>query len=51
MALYRLAMTTVMLIEVVPRGFHGDWVAPHVAQTTAVRDEVLAYAQATFPAA
>lgn len=49
--LYRLAVLTVMLVEVVPRGFHGDWVGPHVAQTRGTRDEVLAYAHATFPSA
>jgi len=45
-ALYRLNVLTMMLIEVVPRGFEGDWVPDHVAQTMATRDHVLA----TFPA-
>jgi hypothetical protein len=50
-ALYRLSLLTVMTVEVVPRGFYGEWVAPHVERTTATRDAVLAYADATFPAA
>jgi len=49
-ALYRLNVLTMMLIEVVPRGFEGDWVPDHVERTTATRDAVLAHAQATFPA-
>jgi fructosamine-3-kinase len=50
-ALYRLSLLTVMTVEVVPRGFYGEWVGPHVERTTATRDAVLAYADATFPAA
>ena len=50
-ALYRLSLLTVMLIEVIPRGFHGDWLADHLALTASTRDEVLEYALATFPAA
>jgi len=49
--LYRLTVLTVMLVEVVPRGFHGDWLAPHVEHCLANRDQVLAHADATFPAA
>ena len=50
-ALYRLSVLTVMLVEAVPRGFEGDWVVPHREQTAATRDAVLARAQRTFPAA
>ena len=50
-ALYRLSLLTIMLVEAVPRGFEGDWVAPHQELTAATRDEVLDYANATFPAA
>ncbi|MGC4175700.1 phosphotransferase family protein [Demequina sp.] len=49
-ALYRLALATIMLVEVLPRGFEGDWLPEHLATTTRTRDEVLAHAQATFPA-
>lgn len=44
-------MRPVMLVEVVPRGFHGDWLAAHLEQCRLARDTVLAHAQATFPAA
>lgn len=37
LTLYRLWSTTVQLIEIVPRGFHGDWVAGHRATITANR--------------
>jgi len=50
-ALYRLSLLTVMLVEVIPRGFHGDWLAAHLELTAATRDHVLEYALATFPAA
>ena len=50
LALYRLSVLTVIRVEVVPRGFHGDWLADHLVLMERTRDEVLAHAQATFPA-
>jgi len=50
LALYRLSVLTVIRVEVVPRGFHGDWLADHLMLMERTRDEVLAYAQDTFPA-
>lgn len=37
LTLYRLWSTTVQLIEIVPRGFHGDWVSGHRATITTNR--------------
>jgi len=37
LTLYRLWSTTVQLIEIVPRGFHGDWVSGHRATINASR--------------
>ncbi len=37
LTLYRLWSNTVQLIEIVPRGFHGDWVAGHRATINANR--------------
>lgn len=37
LTLYRLWSTTVQLIEIVPRGFHGDWVSGHRATIIANR--------------
>ena len=37
LTLYRLWSNTVQLVEIVPRGFHGDWVSGHRATLTANR--------------
>jgi aminoglycoside phosphotransferase (APT) family kinase protein len=37
LTLYRLWSTTAQLIEIVPRGFHGDWVSGHRATIIASR--------------
>lgn len=50
-ALYRLSLLTVMLVEAVPRGFSGNWLGPHLELTADTRDRVMTYALATFPAA
>jgi len=50
LALYRLSVLTVIRVEVVPRGFHGDWLADHLALMEHTRDEVLEHAKASFPA-
>lgn len=39
--LYRLYMTTIMQIEIVPRAFSGAWVADHRAQLIANREVLL----------
>lgn len=40
-AIYRLWSMSVQFIEIVPRGFHGDWVAGHRESIIGVRREVL----------
>lgn len=42
LTLYRLWSATVQLIEIVPRGFHGDWVAGHRAAINANRATLFA---------
>lgn len=40
-ALCQLMMGLVMLIEVVPRGYHGDWLEPHLAAVRALHASAL----------
>jgi hypothetical protein len=40
-SLYRLWSMSVQLIEIVPRGFHGDWLVNHRATINRVRGELL----------
>lgn len=40
-SLYRLWSMSVQLIEIVPRGFHGDWLVHHRATINRVRGELL----------
>jgi len=41
--LYRLWSMSVQLIEIVPRGFHGDWVPGHRSKIIEVRREIFEY--------